>query len=93
MNTGVRSTDVTLFFFDKEGDLILKDEQTIRGLSPFRPFVVRVSALIPRPLAEINLIAVSKTSHLAGVSFIFNEAGEPAMGNARSIRFDPPSLE
>ena len=88
VNTGTHATDVTLYFFDKEGRLILKDEQTVLALSPFQPFVVPVTELIARPLAEINLIAVGKTSLLTGVSFIFNQAGEPAMGNVQSIPFD-----
>ncbi len=91
VNAGPANADVTLYFFNLAGDLLLTDDLTVRGLEPLKPFTVLVSELAPDSGAELNIIAVSQTSRLTGAGFVFNGFGEPSIGNVQGIEFTPPS--
>ncbi|CAM2069413.1 hypothetical protein SCOR_28840 [Sulfidibacter corallicola] len=90
VNVGDAPTDVTLYFYAKNGELITTDDQTIRGLEPFRPFAAISQDLVPNRSENIAMIAHSESQPLTGVSFIFNQDGEPSIGNAEALDFVPP---
>ena len=94
VNLGPENAAITLYFFDEAGTLLLIDDQTLKELPPFRPFAVVTRELAGQAAEQdLQLIAQSKTSPLTGVSFVFNGANEPAIGNISAIDFAPPELK
>lgn len=86
VNLGTQPTDVTLYFFNANGDLILKDETSLRGLAPLRPYARLANLLLPPETGNVQVVAVAKTGVISGVVYIFNnEFAEPAIGNATAI--------
>jgi erythromycin esterase len=91
VNLGEEATDVVLQFYDAAGTLILEDRDTLQGLTPLRPFAAVVNQLIPANSGDVYVIAYAEDQPLTGVSFVFNDGGEPAIGNVTSVddRFTP----
>ncbi|CAM2005372.1 hypothetical protein [Acanthopleuribacter pedis] len=90
VNISENPADVTLYFFNNNGDLLLADRTTLTGLEPFRPFATVVTQLLPDVTEDVVLIAYTETGTLAGCGFVFNSDLEPAIANARSVGFNPP---
>ena len=91
VNVGDAATDLTLYFYDKQGRLINSDDNLGRGLVPFRPLATISRDLLPGAANDsFAMVAYSPDQPLAGVIFVFNQDGEPAIGNAGPINFVPP---
>ena len=90
VNVGDEPTDVSLYFYDRQGALIHQDTELGRGLPPNQPFASVANDLVPGSNGNISMVAFSPDAPLTGVVFIFNEDGEPAIGNATGIDFVPP---
>ncbi len=85
VNLGEESTDVTLRFFDEDGNLLLEDEESLRDLPPLRPFAAVANSLLPAGSGDVFAIASSEGQPVTGVSFVFNGGGEPAIGNVTLV--------
>ncbi len=90
VNISERPADVTLYFFNNNGDVLHVDRSSAVALEPFRPFAAVVSQLLPGAPEDVVLIAYSPNATLAGCGFVFNSDLEPALANARSVGFIPP---
>jgi len=90
VNVGDGPADISLYFYDKEGTLLASDHDAGRGLMPHRPLARLTSDLLPGLSDDVSLVAYSPDQPLAGVVFVFNTDGEPAIGNASGIDFAPP---
>lgn len=89
VNVGEAPTDVTLYFYDKQGRRIDSATQTIIGLQPCFPFALVVGTILSGLNASVSMVAVSSSEPITGVSFVFNQFGEPALGNATAIDYAP----
>lgn len=85
VNVGGEATDVTLDFYDGAGNLVLSDGQTLAGLEPNRPFAAAANNLVPPGSGDVFLIASSQDQTITGVGFVFNNSGEPSIGNVTGI--------
>lgn len=90
VNVGDAPTDVSLYFYNRQGSLIGSDLESGRGLEPNRPFARVTSDLLPGQSDNLSMVAYSPDQPLTGVVFVFNSDGEPAIGNATAIDFTPP---
>lgn len=88
-NVGDEPTDISLYFYDQQGNLALSQPQAIQGLEPFRPFATVTSELFFS--GNFSMVAHSEDQPLTGVIFLFNSDGEPAISNATGIDFIPPN--
>ena len=69
----------------------MRDETTLAGALPKRPFARVANDLLPERIGDVYLVARSKDgTPLTGVVFVFNQQAEPAIGNATAIHFVPP---
>ncbi len=91
VNVGDAPTDVTLYFYDQQGRVIASDFESARQLQPFRPFARLTLDLVGGRLGNVSMVAHSPDQPLSGVVFVFNDDGEPAIGNASAIDFVPPN--
>jgi hypothetical protein len=89
VNLGDSAIDVTLRYFDLNGNEIALSNNTLTGLQPFQPFAALTNSLIPEGTGDVMLVVDSNGGKLTGVSFVFNTVFfEPAIGNA--TRVDAP---
>ena len=84
VNLGPDTADVRLRFYNSSGQLVFEDTETLRGLPPFRPFATVINNLVPDGAQDLHMVAASE-NRLTGVAFVFNNQGEPAIGNALGI--------
>lgn len=90
VNAGTANTAVTLYFYDKDGELLLEDTTTITNLEPYRPFALPVALLLPGTEENVTMVAHSAGQPLTGAAFIFDsDFNEPAIGTAQVITFNP----
>ena len=85
VNLHGEAVDVSLFFYNREGVLVLEDHGTLLGLAPGRPFATVVNTLIPELEEDVYLVARSSGGPISGVAFVFNQGAEPAIGNVTSL--------
>jgi len=85
VNLGEAATDVVLYAFDSDGQLVFTDAETLKGLEPGRPFAAVINDLVPSD-RDVYLIAESVDGNaLTGVGFVFNQGAEPAIGNVTAV--------
>ena len=89
VNVGDGPADVTLRFYDPQGNLLVEDSTTLMGLEPFRPFATVANNLVPPNSGDVAMVASSNGPPISGVAFVFNAGGEPAIGNVSRIDFQP----
>lgn len=89
VNVGDAATNVTMRFYDEQGQLVIQDSSTLIGIEPFRPFASVANNLVPTDSGDLYMVASSPDQPLTGVVFVFNEGAEPAIGNATAIDFNP----
>ncbi len=86
VNLGEEPADVTLEFFDRLGNLILKDETSLRNLQPLEPAATLANLLLPDATGNVYAVATCETQPITAVVFVFNKTFlEPAIGNASSV--------
>lgn len=85
VNVGDTAADVTLSFYTADGNLLLRDTTSLAGLQPNRPFARIVGDLADSNGADVMLVAQSDGPPITGVTFVFNEQGETAIGNAAAV--------
>lgn len=86
VNLHSEPTDVTLYFFNGDGELILKDETSFRNLQPMRPYARLANDLLPAGTGNVQVIAVADAGRITGVNFVFNATfAEPAIGNGIAL--------
>jgi len=90
VNAGNSATDIVLYFYDEDGNEVLRDATTLAGANPKEPFAAVANTLVPGGKNVYMVARSSDGSPLAGVVFVFNSASEPAIGNATAIDFTPP---
>lgn len=90
VNLSQAAANVTLYFFDETGQLVLKDDQTLQNLAPLQPFAAVANNLIPAGSNDVYLVAVSDQP-ITGLSFVFNTSAEPSIGNVSRVDFTPPN--
>lgn len=91
VNLGESPADVTLSFYDRFGELVLRDTETLRELAPLRPFAAVVNQLVNPSHGDVYVTASSDGNLITGVSFVFNQGSEPAIGNVTA--FEPSTTE
>ncbi len=85
VNVGAETTDVTLDFYDSDGNLVFSDGQTLMDLEPNRPFATAANNLVPEGSGDVYMIATSTSQTITGVGFVFNNSGEPSIGNVTGV--------
>ncbi len=87
VNVSEAPIDVTLRFFDADGNQAALEELT--DLPPFTPFAQTANALVPEATGDLYMVAESSGGPITGVSFIFNQTFfETAIGNVTRIDGD-----
>jgi len=84
VNNGDQSADVSLEFFNQAGILVHTDT-SLSALEPMKPYTLIVSAIAELE-EDVYVKATASSSSISGVAFIFNDEGEPAIGNATPIK-------
>ena len=90
VNVGGAATDVTLTFRNAAGELLRTDTETGRGLAPGVPVAVTTDGLFPGIDQNVTMTATSADQPLTGVVFVFNQIGEPAIGNVSATSTPAP---
>jgi len=86
VNTGNTATDITLTFYDTAGNLVATDTTTLAGSGSLLPFATVAENLVPAGTGDVMMIAETGDGTLiTGVVFVFNGAGETAIGNVSRI--------
>lgn len=85
--------DVIMYFFDESGNLVLRDEDTLKNLPPMRPFAAVANTLVPQGTGDVYMVAQTYGGLITGVAFIFNAQAEPAIGNATGVPFSAPGFK
>ena len=85
VNIGSEPADVVLQFFNQSGQLVGEDRESLRALEPFRPFAAVANNLVGAGSGDVYMTATTEHGTLTGVAFVFNDVGEPAMGNVRGV--------
>ncbi len=91
VNLGDSPIDVTLSFYDRNGELLLRDSDRLRDLSSMRPFAAVVNQLVNTSQGDVYVTASSPGNLITGVSFVFNQGSEPAIGNVTA--FEPTTTQ
>ena len=86
VNLASQPADITLTFRDATGQ-VLGTPLFIAELPPFTPFAVTTTSAVASN-RDVQMTASSEQM-LTGVNFVFNEAGEPSMGNVSAISPSP----
>ncbi|QTD53141.1 hypothetical protein [Sulfidibacter corallicola] len=89
INLGDAATDVTLYVYNQSGTLLLEDRDSLKDLEPMRPFAVTLSELLPQIDEDVTVVAQSTDQTLSGVTFVFNQNREPAIGNVSGLSATP----
>ena len=90
-NTGTVNTDVNLFIFDENGNLLASNPATLTDLGSLFPVASTVGNLLGESGENVTMIAQTSDQPITGVTFVFDmEFSEPAIGNAQVIDFTPP---
>ncbi|MDJ0834984.1 MAG: carboxypeptidase-like regulatory domain-containing protein [Acidobacteriota bacterium] len=85
VNAGDTATDITLTFYDAAGNQVGQDTQTLAASAPLLPFATVASNLVNTD-GNVYMVAESSGSTpITGVVFVFNSAGETAIGNVTAI--------
>ncbi len=91
VNMGSSATDVQMDFYDRSGQLVFSDNQTLAAQQPYRPFATVANNLVPSESGDLYMLASSDSETLTGVGFVFNTSAEPAIGNVSNINFSQSS--
>jgi hypothetical protein len=83
VNVGNVAVPVTLSFYNEAG--VLLSQQQIESLEPMRPWAQTTQAILGDNNQNVYAIAEASGQPLTGVTFVFNQRGEPAIGNAQAI--------
>lgn len=89
LNLSADAVDIRLRFYDRAGELVRDDSQTLTAHQPLRPFAAVVNNLVGVEFGDLVLVADTPFGTLTGVTFVFNAGSEPAMGNATQLP-EPP---
>jgi len=90
VNVGAEPVDVTLYFYNGDGQLVHVDDTSLKGLEPFRPYARLANDLIADPEENLQIVASATSGRIAAVTFIFNnQFFEPAIGNAVTLETLP----
>ena len=85
VNLGPEPANVTMRFYNAAGQMVAEDDQTLANLTPLRPFAAVANTLVPQDADDVYMIAESDGPLITGVGFVFNDFGEPALGNVTAI--------
>ncbi|MCB1041739.1 MAG: hypothetical protein KDC35_02305 [Acidobacteria bacterium] len=81
VNVGRKSSDVALYFYGLDGTVT--GQSTLTNVPPFQPFAAVANSLLDD---LVNSYMVAQSSEpLTGVSFVFNNASEPSIGNGSAF--------
>lgn len=83
VNMGSQPADVTINLYDAEGGTV--NSTFASDLEPFTPFAVVANDLTLFSSAPAVYATVSSDQPLTGVSFVFNDLGETAIGNVTAV--------
>lgn len=89
VNTSNAPVNVNLRYVDTNGTVLAED--TLTNLPPMQPFAQVANLLLPEAEGDVALIAESDGGPLTGVSFVFNDLGETAIGNVTRVDNTTPS--
>jgi len=84
INTGPSTTDVTMSYYSQGGELLLTDTTTLGSLESQEPFATVTNSLVDAD-EDVYLVASSSDQPITGLSFVFNAAREPAIGNVTGL--------
>jgi len=92
VNLGDAPVDVTLRFFDQQGNALADAETTLADIAPSLPFAALANQLAPGFSGSLAMTASADGQPITGVAFVFNTVFfEPAIGNASSIELCSPA--
>ena len=80
VNTGAAPADITLYYFDKNGGLVITDR--LESVQPFSPATPRI---IDAATGNLYAVAVCETANITGAVFVFNNQGQSSIANTTSI--------
>ena len=81
VNLGDQPAAVRLDFFNQIGDLVHSETTVLQALDPLRPFAAVTQSLVPQANEDLYL-RTTADQPITGVGFVFNQFGEPSIGNA-----------
>lgn len=84
VNIGNEPADIFLSCIDRGGNKVGVDF-VVRDLAPFTPYPLLLDSMGAAGI-DVQVVALS-SQNLTGVDFVFNQSGEPAMGNVMSMDF------
>ena len=87
VNTDRQPTDVTLTFYTNDGTALPPVE--ITDLESLKPYARVATDLVGVQSGNVYAVAESSGALLTGGTFVFNQAGEPSIGNAVNPDFGP----
>ncbi len=83
VNAGDAPATATLRFFNRAGEEAAR--AVLEDLPPLVPFARVANTLVAEDVDAVYMIAESDGPLLTGVSFVFNDLGETAIGNAAAL--------
>ena len=85
VNAGNGPTDVHLSFYNQSGVRLETTQPVIKDLEPYRPVAGLANELVSAANGDVYMMANSTVEPITGVGFLFNEVGEPGIGNASAV--------
>ena len=85
VNMSAEPVDARLLAYDSSGMIVWEDTEIGAALPPLTPVAVLIGDRLPKYSGDVQLVASSESAPLTGVSFVFNNAREPAIGNVNPL--------